>query len=64
MKADVIALLRREINWSMEIKNPREDIALIAKFMFMSLLIFSLFFDSSMIPIKIPTNQKERIKSP
>jgi len=44
MKADENARLHREINWDMEIKSPREDVALIAKFMFMSLLISSVFF--------------------
>jgi hypothetical protein len=44
MKADENARLQKEINWSMEIKSPRDDVAFIVKFMFVSLLISSVFF--------------------
>jgi hypothetical protein len=44
MRADENAPLQREVNWYMEIKSPKEDVAFIAKFIFMSLLISSRFF--------------------
>jgi hypothetical protein len=61
--------LHRELKWYMEVKSPREDFALIAKFISMSLLIFSILFSSeslrqSAIPIKIHRTENGRIKSP